>query len=183
MQGKISPSEELQEAQWAQYIFDIVLYFSSDDYLKEMFEFDAANFLKIMTRLFTGRPWKFFSSQKKMLGTELISAQTLLDTFKTTAKQTGKSRDVINTFYLFILQVANQSYNETQQQARERQQTTKRRRQKPFEMDYALFIEAFKNTVDVKSENHNLDEKVMLGALRSRELATDDINELFKLIQ
>lgn len=82
----MSPKEDLSEMQWAQYILDIVMYFGSDDYLKEMLEFDAPLFFKIMTRLFTGRPWKFFSSQKKMLGTTLITAEQLLQTFKTTAR-------------------------------------------------------------------------------------------------
>lgn len=74
-----------------------------------------------------------------------------------------KSGKALDNFYVFVLKVANFQYLKK-----------KTKKRKPFEIEDSTLLRALKNVVTCLSENSlNLDESIILGAVRSRPFSSD----------
>ncbi len=57
LKGKKFPYGDMTEEQWRQHVIDIVNFITTEEYLKEILEFDPEMFFRVISRLFRGRPW------------------------------------------------------------------------------------------------------------------------------
>jgi hypothetical protein len=74
-----------------------------------------------------------------------------------------KSGKALDNFYVFVLKVANFQY-----------QKKNSKKRKPFEIEDSTLLRALRNVVTCLSENSiNLDESIILGAVRSRPFSSD----------
>ena len=68
MQGKMFPSGNLSSFKWQMYVFDIVRFITTPQFLKWFLRFDPKCFFKLITPLFTeNEPFNYILTQKSFV--------------------------------------------------------------------------------------------------------------------
>jgi len=62
LEGKMFPSGTLSEDKWRMHVYDIANFVTTDEFMKELINFDSEQFFTIVTKLFYGQPYKFLLS-------------------------------------------------------------------------------------------------------------------------
>lgn len=88
LDGKRFPYGDLTEAQWRQHVVDIVNFVSTDEYLSELLDFDPSLFFRVISKLFTGKPWLFVSlMDESQTECNIDPVEHLLPMFETRGKK------------------------------------------------------------------------------------------------
>ena len=65
LDGKTFPSGFLNKEKQMFHTFDIVNFFTNDQFLEELLQFDAEAFYKVIGKCFYGTPLKYLKQQKE----------------------------------------------------------------------------------------------------------------------
>jgi hypothetical protein len=171
---------------------DIVNFITTEEYLKEILEFDPEMFFRVISRLFRGRPWQFLSEAQVNSQDCSFDPDDILRIIETRCNKTKRVKNdssIINSFYIFILHVTIAQNEEIKKGATNKPVAFGVRSPKTMHMDYGMVYTAIESQllprpVGVSSlQNNQIDETLVIGALRAKQLKKEDIEKLHDIIK
>lgn len=172
LEGKMFPYGSLSPEKWRMHVYDIANFVTTDEFLKELINFDAEQFFKISAKLFYGVPYKYLITmeeynekrqKQKIKGGFAILCMKPQEMMKEFEKKCSNKEDKMENFYKFILYIQSQHVEESLDNP-------------PIELDYALVFNAILSTLSKKPIT--MDEDVLINSIKGKKISKEDLDTI-----